>query len=85
MKAFIEAGAFEPNLIEWLIQGYHGIFVEPHPANIISLVNQLEIIKAEHEISYDIYVGVLFGNTIRVNLVYRSPQFVGTVCNRAGS
>lgn len=56
MKAFIEFGAAKnPNLSSLLSKGYHGIFVEPNPLNIIELVHNLKRIEG----SYEIIAGVV--------------------------
>ena len=61
MKAFIEFGAYiKPNLRKWLLEGWHGIFVEPHPANLIELLKCLESFEG---CSYEVYSGIVLGKT----------------------
>lgn len=61
MKAFIEFGAHTgPNLCDWLLDSWHGIFVEPHPANLIELFKYLESYEG---CSYQVYSGIVLGKT----------------------
>ena len=57
MKSFIEFGAsIKPNLSNLLLDGWHGILVEPHPFSLVTLVAYLDKLN---DISYDLYAGIV--------------------------
>ena len=60
-KAFIEFGCCErPNLAHLLVEGWHGVFVEPHP---LSIIRSIEYLNTLENVSYDFYAGVVTGRT----------------------
>ena len=68
-KAFIEFGCFEcPNLAHLLVEGWHGVFVEPHPLSIIKSIEHLNTLE---NVSYDFYAGVVTSGTRQFS-VYKS-------------
>ena len=57
MKSFIEFGAStKPNLSNLLLNGWHGMLVEPHPLSLVKLVEYLDTLN---DISYDLYAGIV--------------------------
>lgn len=58
-KCFVEFGATEPNLLDYLENGWYGIFIEPHP---IALLDLTEILRAYPKENYKIISGCVTGD-----------------------
>ena len=74
MKAYLEFGAsFEPNYISLVKFGWHGIFVEPHPAHVIKCYEYLVSLP---DASFEFYNGIVGADEDRI-MVFRSstPTF----------
>ena len=57
MKAFIEFGGHcQPNLMNLLDSGWHGIIVEPHPLSVVKLY---ETLVSAGDFSFDLYSGIV--------------------------